>query len=118
MHIKHNLDHEKPILDQIQGFAVAVNYMNPKPEDFHYKYSELSQEHRDVLFGMAWQIDNLDTFNEHREVDILIDEIPPSFANIRDEIETKVMENAYEWLIIEMCEVLISFGDEEACDEE
>lgn len=118
MHIIHNLNYEKSIIDQLHDFAVAVNYMNPKPEDYHYKYANLTQEHKDCIWGMAIQIDNLANFEDNRKVDVGFGDNTPTITKIQDEFEEAVVNRAYEWLVIEMCETLIAFADDEYCEKE
>jgi len=114
MHIDNNLDYENPIIDQLDDLGVAVNKMNPKEDDFTYKYSELNREHKDVIFGMAYMCDSLANFDGIRTFESKHKDETPTLNKMRDEIEGNALNDAFNFMIDEMCEALICFADDEA----
>ena len=117
MHIKNNLDMEKSIEEQIETFACATNLMYPKPEDFHYKYSECDEWQRGVLLGMAIAADQIDTLWANKEV-LEGNNEPKVVMKAREDYQERALAEAQDWIIMQMCETLISFGDDNACKEE
>lgn len=113
MHIIHNLDSDgTSIIEQLPNFAVAVNIANPKAEDFSYKYSDLTQEHKDIIWGMALAIESLDSFEDNREADYQ-NGASETLNTMINELENDVIVRCYEWMINDMCKALISFADDE-----
>lgn len=117
MHYVHNLDTEKEIYSQMEGFAVATNLMHPKPEDFHYKYSECEPWQKDMLLGMAIAADQIDLLWENKEIMEGSNE-PELIKKLREEYQENALCEAQDWIVRCMCEHLISFGDTNACEKE
>lgn len=117
MHVVNNLDREKSIEEQIESLAVATNLMYPKQEDFHYKYSECDEWQRGVLLGMAIAADQIDTLWANKEV-LEGNNEPGVVQQVREDYQEQALTEAQDWIIMHMCEMLISFGDDNACKEE
>ena len=110
MHVVNNLDREKGIEEQLEGFAVAVNRWDPKPEDFAYKFVECDDWQKAVLRGMAIAADTIDMLWANKEVMEGGNE-PEVVKSAREEYQESALTAAQDWIIMQMCEHLISFGD-------
>ena len=117
MKFDNNLDIDKGIVEQLDDFKVAVNKFKPKDEDYHYSYAELTDEwNKGAMWAMALMLDVLKNEDANHEFEHLDDK--SIIGQMKFEVEEEYLNYIFNLMMCSMNECLVSFLDEQSCNEE
>lgn len=117
MKFDNNLDIEKGIVEQLSDYKVAVNKFKPKDGDYHYSFAELTGDfHKGAIWGMALVLDILKNEDANHEFEHLDDK--SILGQMKYEVEEEYLNNIFNTVMATMDESIVSFLDEQSCNEE